>query len=28
MITRNIHFLVDAGVFDVFLASGGLPVRL
>jgi predicted transcriptional regulator with HTH domain len=28
MITRNIHFLVDAGVFDGFLVSGGLAVRL
>jgi hypothetical protein len=27
-VTRNIHFLVDAGVFDGFLVSGGLAVRL
>ena len=28
MITRNIHILVDTGVFDGFMVSGGLAVRL
>ncbi len=28
MITRNIHILVDTGVFDGFMISGGLAVRL
>ncbi|MGD1010128.1 MAG: hypothetical protein ABR951_08270 [Candidatus Aminicenantales bacterium] len=28
MVTKNIHLLVDAGVFDGFMISGGLAVRL
>lgn len=28
MITKNIHLMVDAGVFDGFMISGGLAVRL
>ncbi len=28
MITRNIHLLVDTGVFDGFMLSGGLAIRL
>jgi hypothetical protein len=28
MVTKHIHILVDAGVFDGFMISGGLAVRL
>jgi len=28
MITRHVHLLVDAGVFDGFMVTGGLAVRL
>jgi len=27
-LTKNIHVLVDAGIFDGFMISGGLALRL